>query len=135
MRVLPGPAALTAFEAERVVQKLRATFPAEAGNVIAVESSYLYLLLIRKETEARWMRQRLAELLGAGVELSAGQRVWIAPRMGTQSPWSSKATDILHNTGFSAIERIERARVVRIVSQVTAMSETFRRWQPRCMIA
>jgi phosphoribosylformylglycinamidine synthase len=42
--------------------------------------------------------------------------VWIAPRVGTQSPWSSKATDILHNTGFGAIERIERARVVRIVS-------------------
>ena len=48
MRVLPGPSALTAFEAERVVQKLRANYPAEAGNVVAVESSYLYLLLIRK---------------------------------------------------------------------------------------
>jgi phosphoribosylformylglycinamidine synthase len=32
--------------------------------------------------------------------------------VGTQSPWSSKATDILHNTGFGAVSRIERARVV-----------------------
>jgi len=40
--------------------------------------------------------------------------VWIAPRVGTQSPWSSKATDILRNTGFGAIARIERARVVRV---------------------
>ena len=116
MRVLPGPSALTAFEAERVVQKLRVNYPAEAGNVVAVESSYLYLLLIRKEAEDTVDHQRLTELLGAGDELPAGQRVWIGPRIGTQSPWSSKATDILHNTGFAAIERIERARIVRIVS-------------------
>ena len=58
--------------------------------------------------------QRLCELLGHGVELPPGPCVWIAPRMGTQSPWSSKATDILHNTGFENIARIERARVVRI---------------------
>ena len=114
--MLPGPSALTAFEAERVVQKLRTNFPAEAGKVVAVESSYLYLLLIRKETEGTVDHRRLAELLGAGDELPSGQRVWIGPRIGTQSPWSSKATDILHNTGFSAIERIERARVVRIIS-------------------
>ncbi|MGD0647837.1 MAG: phosphoribosylformylglycinamidine synthase, partial [Acidobacteriaceae bacterium] len=116
MRVLPGPSALTAFEAERVVQKLRANYPAEAGKVVAVESSYLYLLLLRKDAEDTVDHQRLAELLGAGDEISSGQRVWIGPRIGTQSPWSSKATDILHNTGFPAIQRIERARVVRIVS-------------------
>ena len=51
MRVLPGPSALTAFEAERVVQKLRTSYPVEAANVVAVESSYLYLLLIRKDAE------------------------------------------------------------------------------------
>ncbi len=116
LRVLPGPPALTAFEAERVVQKLRASYPVDAANVVAVESSYLYLLLIRKDAEDTVDHRRLAELLGVGDELSAGQRVWIGPRIGTQSPWSSKATDILHNTGFAAIERIERARVVRIVS-------------------
>ena len=116
VRVLPGPSALTAFEAERMADKLRASYPAEAAGVAAVEASYLYLLMLRKESEGAIDHQRLAELLGAGVEIAAGQCVWIAPRVGTQSPWSSKATDILHNTGFGAIERIERARVVRIIS-------------------
>ena len=116
MRVVPGPSALTAFEGERVVQKLRTNYPAEAGSILAVESAYLYLLLLRKEAQDTVDHQRLTELLGAGEELSPGQRVWIGPRIGTQSPWSSKATDILHNTGFTSIERIERARVVRIVS-------------------
>ena len=110
VRVLPGPAALTAFEAVRVADRLRAR---DAG-VSAVEASYLYLLLVREESESVIDPVRLGELLGAGVEMAAGQCVWIAPRVGTQSPWSSKATDILHNTGFGAIERIERARVVRI---------------------
>ena len=111
VRVLPGPSALTEFEAARTAARLRAI---DAG-VATVEASYLYLLLLRKEFESGIDHQRLAELLGAGVERVVGQRVWIAPRVGTQSPWSSKATDILHNTGFGAIERIERARVVRIV--------------------
>jgi phosphoribosylformylglycinamidine synthase len=110
VRVLPGPSALTAFEAARVADKLRAI---DTG-VSAVEASYLYLLLLHEESESAIDHKRLAELLGAGVEMAAGQCVWIAPRVGTQSPWSSKATNILHNTGFGAIERIERARVVRI---------------------
>ena len=35
----------------------------------------------------------------------------VAPRAGTISPWSSKATDIVHICGLSAIKRIERAVV------------------------
>jgi phosphoribosylformylglycinamidine synthase len=110
VRVLPGPLALTAFEAARMTDRLRAI---DTG-VVAVEASYLYLLLLREESESAIDHKRLAELLGVGAEMAAGQCVWIAPRVGTQSPWSSKATDILHNTGFRAIERIERARVARI---------------------
>jgi phosphoribosylformylglycinamidine synthase len=112
VQVLPGPSALTEFEGARLAARLRAI---DAG-VAAVEASYLYLLLLHKDSERGIDHHRLAELLGAGVERASGQRVWIAPRVGTQSPWSSKATDILHNTGFGAIERIERARVVRIAS-------------------
>jgi phosphoribosylformylglycinamidine synthase len=114
--VLPGPSAWTTFEAERVVEKLRTSYPIDAANVVAIEASYLYLLLLHAEAEATVDHDRLEQLLGVGDEISSGQRVWIGPRVGTQSPWSSKATDILHNTGFTAIERIERARVVRIVS-------------------
>ena len=40
----------------------------------------------------------------------AGQQQWIvSPRVGTISPWSSKATDIAHNCGLTMISRIERA--------------------------
>jgi phosphoribosylformylglycinamidine synthase len=95
---------------------LAARLRALDAGVTAVEASYLYLLLLHEESESKIDHQRLNELLGTGVDCAVGQRVWIAPRVGTQSPWSSKATDILHNTGFAEIEQIERARVVNIIS-------------------
>ena len=116
VRVLPGPSALTTFEAERAVEKLRTNYPVDAAKVSAIEAAYVYLLLLREDDEGAVNYERLSELLGTGDEIASGQRVWIGPRVGTQSPWSSKATDILHNTGFTAIERIERGHVVRLVS-------------------
>src|SRR5687767_15830624 len=35
----------------------------------------------------------------------------VVPRLGTLSPWSSKATDIAHNCGLAAVTRIERGTV------------------------
>ncbi len=88
--------------------------------MIHVEARYLYLLLLSAEAEAQIDSARLGQVLGAGregvPEVKGGSRIWIGPRVGTQSPWSSKASDILRNTGFEAISRVERARVVRMVT-------------------
>ena len=108
VRLLPGPAALTAFEAERLCARLHAL---DAG-VGSVDAAWMYVLLVDEDAEINMARLR--ELLGEGDCLTGDGCVWIAPRVGTQSPWSSKATDILRNTGFGAIARIERARVVRV---------------------
>ncbi len=37
-----------------------------------------------------------------------GQLILITPRPGTISPWSSKATDILHNCALQKVQRVER---------------------------
>jgi phosphoribosylformylglycinamidine synthase len=53
---------------------------------------------------------RLADLLQAtGVEHIQAD-AYVLPRLGTVSPWSSKALDILKLCDFSMIERIERGR-------------------------
>jgi phosphoribosylformylglycinamidine synthase len=55
---------------------------------------------------------RLKDLLGIPATLPpapAGDLLLVTPRLGTISPWSSKATDIARNCGFAAIRRIERA--------------------------
>ncbi len=107
VQILPGPSALTAFEATRLRERLRALDP----GVQSVSAAYLYVLQI---CEGAVDFGRLAELLETGPELPPGPCLWVAPRMGTQSPWSSKATDILHNTGFKNVARIERARTICI---------------------
>jgi phosphoribosylformylglycinamidine synthase len=38
----------------------------------------------------------------------------VVPRLGTQSPWSSKATDIAHRCGLSAVSRVERGTLFQV---------------------
>ncbi len=38
----------------------------------------------------------------------------VVPRLGTQSPWSTKATDIAHRCGLDTISRIERGTLFRL---------------------
>ncbi len=54
-------------------------------------------------------RDKLAALLEAGRPAAAldGLKVVVMPRLGTVSPWASKATDIAHNCGLP-VQRIER---------------------------
>ena len=42
------------------------------------------------------------------LDFSTQYTFYITPRLGTISPWCSKATDILHHCGFTDINRIER---------------------------
>jgi phosphoribosylformylglycinamidine synthase len=54
---------------------------------------------------------RLKDLLGIPASLPAelkGTLVLVTPRLGTISPWSSKATDIARNCGFATVKRVER---------------------------
>src|SRR5690606_26189978 len=42
-----------------------------------------------------------------------GDLIVVAPRLGTVSPWASKATDIAHNCGL-AVRRVERVTEFRV---------------------
>ncbi len=53
--------------------------------------------------------------MGAGSE---GQRILVTPRLGTESPWSSKATDIVHVCGLNAVTRVERGTLYSVESEV-----------------
>ena len=57
----------------------------------------------------------LGRLLEDGAEpapIAAGAtRLWVVPRLGTISPWSSKATDIAKSCGLARVRRIERGVV------------------------
>ncbi len=65
---------------------------------------------------------RLEQLLTYGTairDLPDGDQIVlrVLPRLGTISPWASKATDIAHNCGLSAVRRIERGIEYRFVTK------------------
>src|SRR5579859_2321955 len=45
-----------------------------------------------------------------------GQTILVTPRVGTESPWSSKATDIVHVCALGAVTRVERGTLYVIES-------------------
>ena len=45
--------------------------------------------------------------------------ILVVPRLGTTSPWSTKATNILHRCGYDAVVRIERGTVWQIQCDLT----------------
>jgi len=50
----------------------------------------------------------VCELLQAEVHKPVPKTLVVVPRLGTVSPWSSKATDIARNCGLTAVRRIEQ---------------------------
>jgi phosphoribosylformylglycinamidine synthase len=56
---------------------------------------------------------RVAESLHAP---DRDQKILVTPRVGTESPWSSKATDIVHVCGLGAVTRVERGTLYLIES-------------------
>ncbi|MHB1543058.1 MAG: phosphoribosylformylglycinamidine synthase [Gammaproteobacteria bacterium] len=59
------------------------------------------------------LRVRLLDLIGANgssflPHAGSGPDLLVVPRLGTVSPWSSKATDILERVGLATLGRIER---------------------------
>jgi phosphoribosylformylglycinamidine synthase len=101
IRILPGAVALSGFRLDALNQRLA---PLSARLASASE------VFVVHGADAGISDALLAEVLQwgsvAAVDESLPSR-WVAPRLGTRSPWSSKASDILHRCGL-AIERVER---------------------------
>ncbi|MFP4682569.1 MAG: phosphoribosylformylglycinamidine synthase [Ectothiorhodospira sp.] len=116
MLSLSGPVALSAFRRERLLQVLRREVPAVRG----VSARFEYFIDTDRELdEAEGVlleRLLMAEGEGPGPE-GSGTALWVVPRLGTISPWSSKATDIVHHCGLEAVRRVERGRVYWIDSE------------------
>lgn len=45
-----------------------------------------------------------------------GCYILVVPRLGTISPWSSKATDIVHNSGLDNVQRVERGVMYTLIA-------------------
>ena len=110
---LPGSVALSTFRIDKIRQDA-ARSGVDLGDVAA---RYWHFIELEGELDAA-ARQQLARTLDYGVptEVPAADDVQllVTPRPGTISPWSSKATDILRNSGISTLRRIERGVAYRL---------------------
>jgi phosphoribosylformylglycinamidine synthase len=108
MLTLRGAPALSDFRKEKLFHALQGL----ADGVTGIYAEYVHLADIEGElTESD--RNTLQALLTYGPTAAAqetnGRLFLVAPRPGTISPWSSKATDIAHNAGLANVQRLERA--------------------------
>lgn len=112
--VLPlrGSRALSDFRVEKLLQKAAAL-----GLPAAELSSEFWYFAASDAPLAADDAAKLEALVDAqsvaAPEVSDGLNLFlVTPRLGTVSPWASKATDIAHNCGLSQITRIERGMAV-----------------------
>ena len=108
MQYLRGASAFTAFRLNKLLNNLKFISP----SVSAVEACYVFFADVEGALNEH-QAQQLSTLLrhsdfqslpNAQTDLS----FWVVPRIGTISPWSSKATDILHICGLQQVRRVER---------------------------
>jgi phosphoribosylformylglycinamidine synthase len=108
---LRGAPAFSTFRLQGLQQKLSAAVP----GARVLRADYWHFVAAGQPLAADECAQLEALLeAGAGEPGGAGELFLVTPRVGTISPWSSKATDIAWNSGLPAVERIERGIAYRI---------------------
>jgi len=121
MLQLAGPPAATAFRLEKLRDELRSLAP--VTDVAAHFEHFVHLTRPLSEREQRVLTALLDYGGGAAPRTSGRQRLFVVPRLGTISPWASKATDIAKICSLPVL-RIERGRVYELaVRSVLADAE------------
>ena len=113
--VLPlrGVTALSDFRVEKLLQKAAALGLPE----VKLKSEFWYFVGSEKALDAATVEKLQALLAAQSVKETPEARnglhlFLVTPRLGTISPWASKATNIAENCGLEGIERIERGMAV-----------------------
>ena len=107
-----GASALSDFRTRQLLPRLQAIEPRISG----LGARHVHLVATDATLDDA-QQGRFAALLSYGepyASVGAGAALVVAPRLGTVSPWASKATDIAHNCGL-ALRRIERVTAYEIV--------------------
>ena len=107
IRILPGPAALSQFRLDKKLAELSRIVP----QINALQARFVHFLELDAPLDPA-EEARLTELLAYGLPPDTDDgnipAFIVIPRPGLISPWSSKATDILHHCGLASVKRVER---------------------------
>jgi phosphoribosylformylglycinamidine synthase len=108
-----GAPALSQFRLDELLRALKLQDP----RVLSLASRWVHFVdTSRRLTEAEL--GVLGQLLTYGdrgavaaQDSTSAHRILVTPRVGTESPWSSKATDIVHVCGLEVVTRVERGTI------------------------
>ena len=111
---LRGPCALSEFRLAKLLAVLKKVDP----GVRSVTAGFWHFVETARELSPgeRRVLERLLDY-GAAAPSGEGALHLVVPRLGTISPWSSKATDIANNCGLAAVTRIERGTAFYVDSR------------------
>lgn len=117
MLTLRGAPALSAFRYQKLLLTLQQLDP----SITDLSADYVHFVALRPGLTANDLSPQQTAVLDALLtygprmeKQSAGDTAGneltlvVVPRLGTISPWASKATDIAHNVGLQEVVRIER---------------------------
>jgi phosphoribosylformylglycinamidine synthase len=111
LRFLDGGNAISDFKVQQILPRLAGV----SEKITGLTARFVHLASFDTEPDAATVA-RLGQLLTYGepctpahqqLASSGAPALWVMPRLGTVSPWASKATDIAHNCGL-ALHRVER---------------------------
>jgi phosphoribosylformylglycinamidine synthase len=110
---LRGGNALSDFRLKKLLSSLESSAPA----ITALRAEFLHFVELSKPLSGERF-SRLERLLSYGPatagKAAGGDLLLVVPRLGTISPWSSKATDIARSCGLTEVTRIERGVAFRV---------------------
>jgi phosphoribosylformylglycinamidine synthase len=112
---LRGSQALSRFRLDKLLQNLRTL----GSEVSGLDAEFWHFVACREALSPREL-DIVHALLRYGPQPAtepSGELFLVTPRLGTISPWSSKATDIARRCGLGKVERIERGIAYYVVKR------------------
>ncbi len=114
-----GASALSDFRIAQLLPRLAAISP----QILGISARFVHLVATNEPLQDGH-KQTLSALLTYGEPYTGpidGPLIVVSPRIGTVSPWASKATDIAHNCGFD-LRRVERLTEYRLTMKSGLLS-------------
>ena len=124
MLILRGAPALSSFRTQKLLANLQQLVPAVTG----ISSEFVHFANVSaplSEPQTKVLQQLLTYGPKVEGEVShEGVLFLVVPRLGTISPWASKATDIAKNTGLESIKRVERGVAYYVTGDLSVGERT-----------
>ena len=120
MVIIPGPPAFSPARLDKHLARLRQLHPGLTDGA----ADYVHVLDVDRaltDVELSTLNQLLTYGPRQERRKVTGRTFVVVPRLGTRSPWSSKATDIAVNCELTSVRRIERGIVWTLTGELSGV--------------